>query len=479
MIKGRGHREELLLQEPNTMPIADMTPEAIEEAIKTGQLTIAVIGAGRIGLPVAVLFANTGAKVIICDVDPEVVACISNCENYIDEPGLDELFEKVVKNGNLRATQDTPWGVSKADVAILSVPTPVTEAKVPIYEYILSAAKAVGKGLQRGSLVIVESTISPGTLENEILPILEQSSGFKAGKDFLVASCPERADPGSIITKFRSIPRVVGGLTKKAAKIAAAIYRPLADQIVTVSDPKTANAVKLTENIFRDVNIALMSELAILYERLGIDIFEVIEAASSKWNFIPHYPGAGVGGPCLPSNAYYVIGEGLKVGYVPYLVRMSREINDRMPREILRLVMEALNHAGKPLKDSTIAIFGVTYKPRVQDTQMSPALPIIAALKRRRARVTICDPLLDGTSVEGILATANPLEAAKQADCIVLITAHKQFEEINLESVAKIANKPLVIVDGRAFFRKMKKPKDTIYMGIGLPKEHLYDRLAK
>ncbi len=457
------------------MPIADMKPQDVPTAIKNGELTIAVVGAGRIGLPTAVLFANTGAKVIVCDTDPEVVACISNCENYIDEPGLDPLFEEVVKNSSLRATQDTPWGVSKADVIILSVPTPVTEAKVPIYDYILSAAKNVGKGLQKGSLVIVESTIAPGTLETEIIPVIEESSKLHVGKDFLAASCPERADPGSIITRFREIPRVVGGITKKATDLAAAIYQPLANQILKVSNPKTANAVKLTENIFRDVNIALMSELAILYERLNIDIFEVIETASSKWNFTPHYPGAGVGGPCLPSNAYYIIGEGLKVGYVPYLVRMSREINDRMPREMLRITMEALNHAGKALKGSKVAIFGATYKPRVKDTQMSPALPLVAALERRGATVTICDPLLDNITVDGITATANPLVAATQADCIVLITSHRLFEKINLDEVAQKANKPFVLVDGRALYRKTKKPKGTIYMGIGLPKEYLYE----
>ncbi|MFX1319767.1 MAG: nucleotide sugar dehydrogenase, partial [Promethearchaeota archaeon] len=235
----------------------DMKPAEIEKALTSGKLNIAVVGAGRIGLPTAVLFAKAGAKVTACDIDPKVVTCITNGENYIDEPGLDELFEAVVESGNLTSSLDTAQITSSSDAIIISVPTPVTQDKVPAYDHILSAAQAVGKGLRPGSLVVVESTIGPGTLETLLIPVIEKASGLTVGKDFLAASCPERADPGSIITRFRSIPRIIGGYTEQASEVAAAIYRPLAEDILIVPNPKTANAVKLTENIFRDVNIAL------------------------------------------------------------------------------------------------------------------------------------------------------------------------------------------------------------------------------
>jgi len=449
--------------------LMDMTPKEIETALTSGTLHIAVVGTGRIGLPTAVLFANAGAKVTACDIDPKVVTCITNDENYIDEPGLEPLFHQAIQSGHLTASLDTAKTTSASDVIILSVPTPVTDEKVPMYDYILSAAEDTGKGLQRGALVVVESTIGPGTLETQIIPVIEKASGLTAGKEFLAASCPERADPGSIITRFRSIPRIIGGNTQQAAEVAAAIYRPLAEQIMIVPDPKTANAVKLTENIFRDVNIALMSELAILYERLGISIFDVIEGAATKWNFIPHYPGAGVGGPCLPANAYYIIGEGNRVGYVPYLVRMSREINDRMPHELVRHTMEALNRAGKSLNGAKVALLGLTYKPAVADVQKSPALLIIRELVDRGAHLRLCDPVLGGTVFCDCEVTPNPLKAVKGADCVLLVTAHEEFKHLTLADIAAKAKSPLVLVDGRAVYHKHPKPKDIIYQGIGLP----------
>ncbi len=447
--------------------LIDMKPADVEKNLRTGKISIAVVGAGRIGLPTAVLFASAGAKVTACDINEEVVSCINQCQNYVDEPGLEEIFEKVVRSGHLKATTDTTETLQTSDVAILSVPTPVSSEKVPVYDFIFSAAEAVGKGLRKGSMVIVESTIAPGTLENEILPILERASGLKAGRDFLAASCPERADPGSIIKKFRDIPRIIGGVNKQSAEIAKALYSTIADKILVVSSPKTANAVKLTENIFRDVNIALMNELAILFERLGIDAIEVIETAASKWNFVPHYPGAGVGGPCLPANAYYIIGEGTKVGYVPYLVRMSREINDRMPIEMIRLTTEALNEAGKCLKGSHVVILGITYKPGVRDIQTTPALPIVTELRGRGAKITICDPVMAGTTFSGHLVKERVEDSVEGADCIVVVTAQNEFKRLDLKQVAKLTANPLIIVDGRGLFRTVEKPDNTIYLGIG------------
>jgi len=241
------------------MALIDMNPEEVGAAINRGKLTITVIGGGRIGLSTAVLFANAGAKVIVCDTDSQIVDGINSGRNHVDEPGLDALFEKVVRSRNLKASNDTVKEVSQADVAILCVPTPVTEDKVPVYDNILASAEDVARGLRRGALVIVESTIAPGTLEKRIIPTIERISGMKAGTDFLAASCPERADPGSVVIRFREVPRVIGGIEPRSKAFAAALYGAIADRIITVSNPMTANAVKLTENVFRDVNIALMS----------------------------------------------------------------------------------------------------------------------------------------------------------------------------------------------------------------------------
>jgi len=451
------------------MPLMHLAPEDLPKHIGAGKISLAVVGAGRIGLPTAVLFANAGVRVTACDVNEEVVSAINNCRCYIDEPGLKEFFEKAVKSGRLKASSDMVGAVASSDAVILCVSTPVSQDKIPVYDHIIDASREVGKGLQKGAMVIVESTIAPGAMENLIIPVLERVSGLRAGRDFLAASCPERGDPGSIIRRFRKVPRIVGGIDERSMAIAAALYRVITDTIIVVSNPRTANAVKLTENIFRDVNIALMNELAILYERLGIDVFEVLEAASTKWNFLPHYPGAGVGGPCLPANAHYLISEGGKVGYVPYLVRMSREINDRMPREMVRLTMEALNKAGKCLKGARITILGVTYKPGIKDTQNSPAAPIIHALKRRGATLTLCDPLMAGTTYQGEPVTGDIEEAVKSADCLVLVTAHNAFKKLNLDQLASLTAKPLILVDGRGLFRKTSKPGGTIYLGIGIP----------
>jgi nucleotide sugar dehydrogenase len=449
--------------------LIDMKPNEIEKNLSEGKISIVVVGAGRIGLPTAVLFAKAGAQVTACDINEEIIKSINNCQSYIDEPGLEQLLEQVVKTGHLQASQDITGSTRTSDAVILCVPTPVSEAKVPIYDSILSASKAVGEGLRRGMIVIVESTIAPGTLEHQIIPILEQSSGLEVGKDILVASCPERANPGSIISKFQTIPRVVGGINKNSEDVARALYATIADEIIVVSDPKTANAVKLTENIFRDVNIALVNELAILFERLGIDMLEVVETAASKWNFIPHYPGAGVGGPCLPANAYYLIEEGHKVDYVPYLVRMAREINDRMPLEMVRLTMEALNIAGKSLKGSRVTILGITYKPGLRDVQTTPATPLISELEERGAILTLCDPLIKGRDFQGYIVSGNIEDSVSSADCIIVVTAQEEFKQLDLTQVAKLASKPLVMVDGRGMFKDSEKPRGTIYTGIGLP----------
>jgi nucleotide sugar dehydrogenase len=258
-------------------------------------------------------------------------------------------------------------------------------------------------------------------------------------------------------------------LDSRSSEVAAAIYRSaLGVKIVTVRDPKTANAVKLTENIFRDVNIALMNEFAILYEKLGIDIIEVIDTCTTKWNFVPHYPGAGVGGPCLPANAYYIIDEGLKVGYIPHMIRMAREINDRMPDHVVTLTTEALNTVGKVVSRSKIALLGVAYKAGVHDLQMTPLERVHNELKTMGASVSVYDPMFKGEEVFGTVVAQTLKEAIDKADAIVIGTAHREFRDLNLVRVTEACRMPVALVDTKNLISpEAAKRKGISYLGVG------------
>jgi nucleotide sugar dehydrogenase len=271
---------------------------------------------------------------------------------------------------------------------------------------------------------------------------------------------------------MKKVPRIVGGIDKTSTDAVATLYKAaLGVEVVKVSSPKVANAVKLTENLFRDVNIALANEFALLYEKLDIDTLEVIKACSTKYNFMPHYPGPGVGGPCLPSNPYYLIVEGAKVGNIPYLVRLAREINDRMPDHIVNLVSEALNEIDRTVKGSSIAILGVAYKPDVKDIQLSPIERIFHRLKDMGALLSIYDPYYKGEDIYGV-TVAQSLDAVVQdADCIVVGTAHKEFSQMNLNSMHDLAHNRAALVDTRGIVSpKLAKKFGFVYRSVGRPK---------
>lgn len=449
-----------------------MTSLSFTELLKRGELRVAVVGLGRIGLPTAVAFAQAGAKVAGLDIDAGAVASVNEGRcRFIDEPGLLEALKAAVASGRLKATLDPSEALRGSHVYVICVPTPVDENKVPDYSAIISAAENVGRYLSRGSLIAIESTVGPGDVEELIVPRLEASSGMEAGVDFHVASCPERADPGRVLECLRTVPRVVGGLTKRCTKLAAELYREVFKvEVVEVSSPKAANAVKITENVFRDVNIALMNELAMLYEKLGVDIFEVIRACSTKWNFVPHYPSAGVGGPCLPSNPYYLISRGLKVGFIPYLVRVAREINDRMPEQVATLALKALNAVGKTLKGGKVAILGLSYKPNVKDLQLSPSLRLVEILMEMGAQVSAYDPFFEGEPIPGRAGLRCPSsieEALKGARCLIVATAHTSFKGLDLREASSLMERPPVVVDAVGLLDPNGLPTGIVYVGLG------------
>ncbi len=452
------------------MPIMNLSEREVTEAVRKGKLTVCVIGLGRIGLPTATTFAQAGIPVIGADINPKVAQLINSgkCQ-FSDEPALENLVRKMVKEKRLKAVSNVPSAVKQADVISICVPTPVDENKVPDYSMVKKACLDIAQTLRKGSLVVIESTVGPGTIENLVIPLLEKKTIMKAGTEFGVASCPERADPGKILQDMKKIPRIIGGIDRKSAEITAALYRAvLGVEVIKVSNPKTANAVKLTENLFRDVNIALVNEFSILYEKLGIDTIEVIQACSTKYNFIPHYPGAGVGGPCLPQNPYYLITEGTKVGYIPYLVRMAREINDRMPEHVVTLVTKALNDVGKTVQTSKIALLGISYKPEIRDIQLTPMEKVFHYLENMGASIKIYDPFYKGEKVFGVKTTRTLNEALKEADCIVIGTAHKEFFNLNIAALSKLCNMPAGFVDARNVVPQHEVEKNGFaYRGVG------------
>lgn len=459
------------------MPIMNIPPDQIIPFLKADKIKIAVFGLGRIGLPTALAFAVNGITIYGVDTQESVINSLKNLKPHVDEPGLTDLLKTVMKNNKFFVTTNYREAMKEADVVIICVPTPVTSDKIPDYSSIIEVCNNGLTFLKKDDLVIVESTISPGTIEQLIVPLIKKSARLNAGIDYGIACCPERADPGNILVNFKKVPRIIGGYTNKSAEITKEIYRCITDaDIIQVSNDKIACAVKLTENIFRDVNIALINELAILYEKIGLDTIEIIKAASTKWNFQPHYPGAGVGGPCLPANPYYLIQEAIKVGFVPHLLRVAREINDRMPQHIIELALQALNQAGKSVKTAKIAILGITYKPDVHDFQLSPAIPIIRALEQLGAKLVIYDPLIQSTDalnhnfLNGATCANSVEEAITDADCIIIVTAHRQFNQIKITALENLAAKPLTIVDGRNIFDLNEIPSGTIYFGVGRKK---------
>jgi nucleotide sugar dehydrogenase len=445
----------------------------IAEKILKGDLKVSVIGLGRIGLPTAVILAQSGIRIYGVDIDENVVNNVNRgVSQFEDEPELNEILSNVVQNKKLTATKDASEVVSNADVIIVCVPTPVTEAKIPDYSYISTAAQEIGKSVKKGALVIIESTVGPGVVEDLVRKILEKESGYKVGADFGLASCPERADPGNIILNMKKVPRIVGGSDRNTTEAVSMLYQKAMNvEVVKVSSPKVANAAKLTENLYRDVNIALANEFALLYEKLGIDSLEVINACSTKYNFMPHYPGAGVGGPCLPSNPYYLIVEAVKVGNIPYLIRMAREINDRMPDYVVNLVSETLNEIGRTVKNTKIAVLGITYKPDVKDIQLSPIESIIAQLKKMGAEITIYDPYFKGEEVYRIRVAESIENAVKDIDCILVGTAHKEFLKINPQYLIKLGLNHIALVDTRQLISpELARKFGFVLRGVGRPK---------
>jgi UDP-N-acetyl-D-glucosamine dehydrogenase len=396
-----------------------------DHRVATREATLGIVGLGYAGLPLAMTFAEAGFDVIGIDVDEERVDAIRRGRSYlVDVPG--ERYERL--DGRLEATSDYE-AVSELDAVTICVPTPLSKTRTPDISHVVSAAESVAGNLVAGQLVILQSTTYPGTTEEIVLPILERS-GLKVGRDFFLGYAPERVDPGSESHTIRSTAKLAAGVTEECLRRTELLYSQVVEHMVPVSSTLVAETAKLHENTFRAVNIALANELALMCSRLGISVWEVIEAASTKpFGFLPHYPGPGLGGDCIPVVPHFLAWRLREYGYSAQLIEAAHEVNAQMPVFVVQKIADALNDSRRALNGSRVLLLGMAYKPDVHDTRESPSLEIMRQLLERHADVRYCDPWVDEIELDGARHTSvewSP-ERLHEADCVVLLTAHRRF----------------------------------------------------
>ena len=440
----------------------------VKKSLNLRTLRVCVVGIGRIGLPTALSFAKSGLQTIGVDINENLVSTInSGVFPLKDEPGYEEIFNDVIKNKMFSATTKIEDAIPNSDLILLSLPTPMDKNNVPDYSALRDSASKLSKFLSPNSLIIVESTVEPGFIEDEMVPIISKSDQLKIGENFFIGVCPENANPGEILHDFTNLPRLVGSINKQTTEIITSIYDfVFAVELVIMPDCKTANAVKLTTNVFRDINIAFINELSLMFEKLGIDTLKVLEAAKKKYNFQIHYPGAGVGGPCLPINSYQLLNAARRSGVNLSMIEYGRQINEKMPEHVIKLTLDAFKECKKPIQNNDILILGVSYKPDVKDIQLTPAKHVIKKLQDLGANIHIYDPYFSSSQVFGINVEENLDAVISKVDASIIITAHKEFRNISLPVFNKM--KSPILVDTRGIIDPMDaKQAKLIFRGLG------------
>jgi UDP-N-acetyl-D-glucosamine dehydrogenase len=412
------------------------------ESIRSRRVRAGVIGLGYVGLPLAVEFARNGYRTTGIDLDTAKVAAISEGRSYIDDVPTREVAE-LHAAGRLKASADFDV-LHELDTVNICVPTPLRKTKDPDLSFIVAATEEIATRLRPGMLVILESTTYPGTTDELVLPILERG-GLRGGKDFFLAFSPERIDPANPTFGTHNVPKVIGGLSEDCTMLAKALYEAAITTIVPVSSPRVAEMVKLLENTFRAVNIGLVNELALMCDRLGIDVWEVVKAAATKpFGFMPFYPGPGLGGHCIPVDPFYLSWKARQSGFEARFIELAGAVNGAMPHYVVSLVSDALNSVRLPLNGSRVLVAGVAYKRDVDDIRESPALDVLSLLKQRGAELSYSDPHVpklsgrlwqDGDDLEHVdLATAKP----EAYDCILIVTDHSRFDYGVMQRAAKV-----------------------------------------
>jgi UDP-N-acetyl-D-glucosamine dehydrogenase len=444
---------------PSASPLAT----ALHDKLATRTARVGVVGLGYVGLPLAVEFARGGFRVTGIDLDARKVAAINAGESYIqDVPTAD--VARFHAAGQLDATTDAR-DVAALDTINICVPTPLRKTKDPDLSYVVSAVEMIAAHLRPGQLVILESTTYPGTTDEVVKPILEKG-GLVAGRDFFLAFSPERVDPGNAKWHTRNVPKVVGGLTPACTSLAKALYSASVDTVVEVSSPRVAEMVKLLENTFRAVNIGLVNELALMCDRLGINVWEVVDAAATKpFGFMPFYPGPGLGGHCIPIDPFYLSWKVKEVGFEARFIELAGHVNGAMPHHVVQKVADALNTHAKAVRGSSVLVLGVSYKRDIDDFRESPAIDVMAELHQKGARLSYHDPYVPrvpahdwpvGEDISSVPLTPETLAAA---DCVVILTDHRVFDYAAIVKYARL------IVDSR---NAIKTPAPNV-IKLGAP----------
>ncbi|MDL0141619.1 nucleotide sugar dehydrogenase [Halobacterium salinarum] len=433
----------------------------LRDAFTSGQIPVGVYGLGKMGLPLAAVYGDVTGNVIGADIDPEVVASIERGESYVDgEPGLDDLVGELVDGNELRAVEEPAEAASEATVHVIIVPTLIDEQNQPDLSIVEAVSEDIGQGLDAGDFVIIESTVPPQTCRNVVLPVLEEESGLSLG-DFGLAFCPERTASGRALKDIRgSYPKVVGGAGEESTAVAELIYEEInSSGVIPTSDIAVAEAVKLFEGLYRDVNIALANELARFTDELGIDVNEALETANTAPYVDLHTPGPGVGGHCIPYYPYFLIH--------PFetdtpLLKTAREVNDGMPEFTVQKLREEFEAEGRELQGSTVLVLGLTYRPGVNEIRATPALPIAEQLENLGADVRVVDPVLDDfTPFAGIPTDLDEIYAC-DPDAAVMVTPQDEFDDIDWDRFD-----PLIVIDGRQSLDLAATPHRVYTIGSG------------
>lgn len=423
-------------------------PTTFEDLIATREAVVGIVGLGYAGLPLAMAFAEQGFRVIGIDLNEDRVRAVQEHRSYLVDIPV-ERYAAV--DGRLETTTNYAEA-AEADAVVICVPTPLSKTRTPDVGYVVSAAESLAGSLRLDDqLVVLQSTTHPGTTEEIVLPILERT-GRRVGQDFFLGYAPERVDPGNRDWTMATTPKLVSGVTEECLERVGLLYRQIVDTVMPVSSPMVAETAKLHENTFRAVNIALANELTLMCDRLGISAWEVIDAAASKpFGFMPHYPGPGLGGDCIPVVPHFLAWRLREYGYSAQLIEAAHEINAYMPMYVVQKVSDALNDVGLPIKDSRLLLLGVAYKPDIHDTRESPSLEVMRQLISRGGQVSYCDPWVDELELDD--ASHRSVELLPQrfaeSDCVVMLTAHTDFADPALwENASLVVDTRNAVPDG-------------------------------
>ena len=430
--------------------------ETLKSKILNRKAKIGISGLGYVGLPIAIAFAKKGFKIWGIDIDEDRVARLKKGQSYILDLKPSDIVT-LQKNRSIVFTSDLS-AIKKLDAFIICVPTPLLKTKEPDVSFIVSAAELIKKHMKHGQIVVLESTTYPGTTEEVVLPILE-STGLKECRDFYLAFSPERIDPGNTKYFVTNIPKVVGGVSRCSTEIAKLLYEQIIDKVMPVSSSRAAEMTKLLENTFRIVNLGLINELTLMCDKLGMNIWEIIDAAKTKpYGFMPFYPGPGVGGHCIPIDPLYLSWKAHSQGFETRFINLASEVNEQMPRYVIEKLTDGLNKHNKPVKDSKVLIVGIAYKKDVRDLRESPAFEIIDLLKKLKAKISYYDPYFSYLKIDGIDLKCVKFDrnTLKSFDCVVIVTDHSN---VDYQFIAKNSK---LIIDARNVLKDVKNRSNII-----------------